>query len=195
MPFDYSDSDTAPFDYELIPAGEVALVRMLIRAGDTGEDGVCKRSKEGTSSYLDAEFVLLDGKYARQKFWQILMITGETSGQMQMVDKSQAIRKAILDSAYGIRPDDKTAEARAKRSKNLVDFDGIKFQAKIGIEKGKKRDNSTEMFRDKNVLDGVVTCDKPGYRGPFDQNPSPSNSPPSSPAPATPVTKPAWAQG
>ena len=47
MPFDYSDSDTAPFDYELIPAGEVALVQMRIRAGGTGEDGVCKRSKDG----------------------------------------------------------------------------------------------------------------------------------------------------
>ena len=38
------------------------------------------------------------------KFWQILMIAGETDGQKQMVDKSQAIRKAMLDSAYGIRP-------------------------------------------------------------------------------------------
>ena len=36
-----------------------------------------------------------------------------------------------------------------------MDFDGIKFQAKIGIEKGKKKDKARpRCIRDKNVLDG-----------------------------------------
>jgi hypothetical protein len=78
-----------------------------------------------------------------------------------------------------------------------MEFDGIKFQAKIGIEKGKKKtDGSNEMYRDKNVLAAIVTRDKPGYRGPFDQDP-PSGGGPSSPPPASaaaPVAKPAWAQ-
>ena len=44
-PFDYSDS--APIDMELIPAGEIAIAQMRIRAGGGGEDGVLKRSKNG----------------------------------------------------------------------------------------------------------------------------------------------------
>jgi len=194
--YDYSDS-TAPTDYELIPAGEVSFLRMHIRPGGSGEDGLLKRSKDGSSEYIDCEFTLLDGAHARLKFFQILMIVGETDGQKQMIDKSKAIRKAILDSAYGIHPDDKSPEARAKRSKTLGNFEGLTFQGRVGIEKGKrKNDGSGEMFRDRNVLDGVITPDKPNYKGPFEQD-APSSgdngSSPSSPAAAS-ITKPAWAQ-
>jgi hypothetical protein len=191
--FDYSDS--APFDMELIPSGEVALVQMRIRAGD-GVDGVLKRARNGQSEYLDAEFVLLDGKHARLKFWQNLLLAGETDGHKQMIAKSNAIMKAMLDSAYGIDPNDKSPEARAKRSKTLRDFDGIRFQAKIGIEKGKKKDDgSNETYRDRNILDGITTPDKPGYRGPFEQGPSPSGGPSSSTPPSSaPISKPGWAQ-
>lgn len=194
--YDYSDS--APLDMELIPAGEVAVVRMHIRDGGSGEDGILKRSKDGASEYLDAEFTLLDGAHARMKFWQILLTSGETDGQKQMVDRSKAIRKAILDSAYGIDPNDKSPEARGKRSKTLKDFEGIKFQARVGIEKGRpKSPGSTEMYRDKNLLDAVVTPDKSGYRGPFDQDAPSSSSGPSSatPTPSAPLPpKPMWGQ-
>jgi hypothetical protein len=196
--YDYSDS-TAPIDYELIPAGEVSFLRMHLRPGGSGEDGLLKRSKDGSSEYLDVEFTLLDGAHARMKFWQILMVVGETDGQKQMVDKSKAIRKAILDSAYGIHPDDKSVEARAKRSKVLKDFEGLKFQGRIGIERGKsKNDGSGEMYRDRNVLDGVITPDKPTYRGPPDQDhPSSGDNGPSSPSSpaAASIAKPEWAKG
>jgi hypothetical protein len=193
QPFDYSDSTTP--DTELIPVGEVAIVQMRIRAGSAGEDGMLTRAKDGKSEYLNAEFVLLDGKHAKMKFWQILLVTGETDGHKQMIDKSQAIRKAVLDSAYGIRPDDKSPEARAKRSKFLREFDGIRFQAKVGIEKGGPRSpGSTEMYRDKNTLAEVITPDKTGYRGPFEQSPSPNVS--AAPAPSSTLpTKPDWAKG
>jgi hypothetical protein len=194
--YDYSDS-TAPIDYELIPAGEVSFLRMHLRPGGSGEGGLLKRSKDGSSEYLDVEFTLLDGAHARMKFWQILMVNGETDGQKQMVDKSKAIRKAILDSAFNIHPDDKSPEARAKRSKTLKDFEGLKFQGRIGIEKGKaKNDGSGEMFRDRNVLDGVITPDKPTYRGPPEQDaPSSSGGGPSpSPSSAPVPIKPKWAE-
>jgi hypothetical protein len=191
-PFDYSDS--APFDMELIPSGEIAVVQLRIRKGDVGEDGMLTRAKNGESEYLNAEFILLDGKHSNMKFWQNLLLAGETDGHKQMIARSQAMLKAMLDSAYNLHPDNKSPEARAKRSKTLRDFDGIKFQAKIGIEKGKpKSPGSTEMFRDRNVLDAIVTPDKPGYRGPFDQDPSAGGNG-HSPAPAPAVVKPTWAQ-
>lgn len=190
-PFDYSDS--APFDLGLIPSGEIAVTQLRIRAGGSGEDGVLKRSQNGTSEFLDAEFILLDGKFSKMKFWQNLLLAGETDGHKQMIAKSQAILKAMLNSAYGLDPNDKGPEARAKRSKTLKDFEGIRFQAKVGIEKGKpKGPGSTEMYRDRNVLDAIVTPDKPGYRGPFDQAPSSSSGGPA-PALASAPPKPAWA--
>ena len=193
--YDYSDS-TAPIDYELIPNGEVSFLRMHIRPGGYGEDGLLKRSKDGTSNYLDVEFTLVDGAHARMKFFGVLMVDGETDGQKQMADKSKAIRKAILDSAYGIQPDDKSPEARTKRSKTLKGFEGICFLGRVGIEKGKKKDDgSGEFYRDKNVLDGVITPDKPNYRGPPQQEWSQSTGPvsPSSSPAAAPITKPNWA--
>lgn len=125
------------------------------------------------------------------KFWQNFLLTGETDGQKQMVAKSQSMMKAMLDSAFAIRPDDKTNEARTKRSKVLLDFDGLKFQIRVGVEKGGKRPEGT-MYRDRNVLGDVITPDKTGYRGPFDQDPPSSGGPPPAP-PTSPVTKPAWA--
>jgi hypothetical protein len=189
--FDYSDS--LPVDMELIPAGLIATVQMRIRAGD-GADGVLKRSKNGQSEYLDAEFILVDGKHAKMKFWQNLLLAGETDGHKQMIDKSRAILKAILDSAYGLKSDDKSPEARAKRSKELKDFDGLRFLVKIGIEKGKpKNDGSTESYKDRNVIDTIITPDKPEYRGPIEHGgpPSGGSSPPASAA--APIPKPVWA--
>jgi hypothetical protein len=193
MPFDYSDA-TTPIDIELIPAGLIATAQMRIREGGGGEGGVLKRSKNGQSEYLDAEFILVDGTHAKMKFWQNLLLAGETDGHKQMTDKSRGILKAILDSAYGLKPDDKSPEARAKRSKELKDFDGLRFLVKVGIEKGKpKNDGTSETYKDRNVIDAIVTADKPEYRGPIEQSVSPNGgSPPPAPA-ALPVPKPAWA--
>jgi hypothetical protein len=188
--FDYSDS--APIDMELIPVGLIATVQTRVRPGD---DDVLKRSKDGRSQYLDLEFILVDTKHAKMKFWQNLLLAGETDGHKQMAEKSKSILKAILDSAYGLKPDDKSAEARAKRKKELTEFDGLRFLVKVGIEKGKpKSAGSSETYKDRNVIDTIITPDKPEYRGPIEQSRSPNGgSPPPAPA-AAPIAKPAWAQ-
>jgi hypothetical protein len=134
--FDYSDS--APVDMELIPDGLIATVQMRVRAGD-GEDGVLKRSKDGRSESLDCEFILVDTKHAKMKFWQNLLLAGETDGHKQMADKNRSILKAILDSAYGLNPDDKGPEARAKRKKELMEFDGLRFLVKTQSKRASRR--------------------------------------------------------
>ena len=92
-------------------------------------------------------------------------------------------------------PTTKGPEARAKRSKRLRDFDGLRFLAKIGIEKGKPRDDRpNETYRDRNVIDTVITPDKPEYRGPIEQGPATGGGSPPTPTSSTPVAKPAWAQ-
>jgi hypothetical protein len=92
-------------------------------------------------------------------------------------------------------------QARTARTAELKDFDDVIFIAKIGVEKGKPRnDGSGDNYPDKNILAAIITPDKRDWH-PIEQ-PPPWNgggggSEPSSAAPAAnnarPVAKPAWA--
>jgi len=68
MPFDYSDAP--PPQFELIPHGTIATVVLHIRAGNAGEDGMLKRSKDGSCEMLDCEFAVTDGPFKGRKFWR-----------------------------------------------------------------------------------------------------------------------------
>ena len=58
---------------ELIPDGLVATVQMRVREGGDGEDGVLKRTKDGEIPAISTlEFILVDTKHAKMKFWQNL---------------------------------------------------------------------------------------------------------------------------
>ena len=130
MPYDYSDSKP-PRDFEVIPAGEVVTVSLHLRYGGAGEDGVLKRSKDGGCEMLDSEFTILDGKFKDRKFWQLMVVDGTTPGHAQAADITRSTLKAILDSAKGLMPDDISAEARAARTVNLKDFEGMCFMVKL----------------------------------------------------------------
>jgi hypothetical protein len=199
MPYDYS-SAPPPRDLELIPAGTIASVQMRIRPGGAGEDAMLKRSKDGACEMLDLEFVLVDGPYARRKFWTNLVLEGTTAGHAQAAEISRGILRGILESARNIRPDDLSDQARARRTASLKDFDDIIFVARIGVEKGKtKPDSSGDNYPDKNVLSAIITPDKKEWH-PVDQ-PAPFNgggageaaSPPPPATPAPGITKPSWA--
>ena len=170
MPYDYS-SAPPPRDLELIPAGTIASVQMRIRPGGVGEDGLLKRSAKGDCEMLDLEFVLVDGPYSQRKFWTNLVLEGTTAGHAQAAEISRGLLRGILESARGIKPDDLSDQARARRTADLKDFDDIVFMAKIGVEKGKpKNDGSGENYPDKNVIAGVITPDKKEWH-PNDQPP------------------------
>ena len=147
---------------------------------------------------LDLEFVLVDGPYARRKFWTNLVLEGTTPGHAQAVEISRGVLRGILELARGIKPDDLSDQARARRMADLKDFDNIIFVARIGVEKGKPRnDGSGESYPDKNVIAGIITPDKKDWH-PVDQ-PPPFNggagagtaaSPPPATPPATGIAKP-----
>jgi hypothetical protein len=193
MPFDYTDAPSV-----LIPDGTVATVSIHIRAGNVGEDGLLKRSKEGDCEMLDLELTVIDGSYKGRKFWQYLILTGTTDGQKKMAVSSLGVLKAILDSALGLKPKDVSAEARAARTVGVKKFEGMNFMAKIGVEMGgSKNDGSGANWADKNILAGVITPDKTDWH-PVEQ-PPPFNgggdsAAPTSSAPAAPVERPEWAR-
>ena len=75
----WTDFNDAPVqqDYELIPKGTLVKVRMHIKAGGYNEphmgwtDGWATRSESG-AAYLNVEFVILDGQFARRKVWSLI---------------------------------------------------------------------------------------------------------------------------
>jgi hypothetical protein len=195
MPYDYSDAPP-PRKPDLIP-DTVASVLMRIRAGNAGEDGMLTRSKDGLSAYLDCELTLTEGEYAKRKFWFKFFLEGTTDGHAQMIDTHRRMLKAVLDSAFGLQPNDMSPEARAARTKSLKELDGISFVARIGTERGKPKKDGTGDWDDKNTLAGVITPDRKEWH-PSEQPPpfngggsgaAASAAPPSS----APIARPGWA--
>jgi hypothetical protein len=197
MPFDYSEAPP-PRDIELIPHGTICTVRLTIRTGGAGEDGLLKRSARGDCEMLDVELTVIDGPYAKRKFWERFILAGVSDGHAKAAEISRGVLRTILESARGIKPDDMSPQARAARTVSLRDFDGMCFVAKIGVEKGKaKSDGSGENYADKNTLLAVITPDKRDWHAVDQPLPAPNGggaAPPNT-APATPATiaKPSWA--
>jgi hypothetical protein len=140
---------------ELIPDGTIVACHLTIRPGNSGEGGWLKRSKAGDSMALDCEFTVTEGPHAKRKFWSLFTMEGTTEGHQKAADISASRIRAILESAYGIRPDDESDAAKSKRRLNSWgDLDGLRFIAKVGIEKGK------DGYKDKNSLAEVITPDR-----------------------------------
>ena len=196
MAYDYTEAPSQR-EIELIAHGTVATVSLKIRAGGAGDGGLLKRSAKGDCEMLDLEFVVVDGPHTRRKFWEYLILAGTTDGHGKAADMSRGTLRAIIESARGIKPDDVSPQARQARTVELKDIDGMTFVAKIGIEKGKARnDGSGENYPDKNVLAAVITPDKHDWH-PVEQPPpfngGGSGSGGATPPASTPIAKPAWA--
>jgi len=198
-PYDYTDAP--PPQFELIPQDTIAPTSFHIRAGNAGEGGLLKRSRAGDCEMLDVEFTVVDGPFKGRKFWRHFVLAGTTDGHAKAADISRGILKAILDSALNLMPWDVSPQARAARTIELKQFEGMIFLAKIGQEKGGPRnDGSGGNYDDKNTLAGVITPDKKDYQ-PVQQAPlfnggsggTGSSTPPSTPPSASPVQRPGWA--
>jgi hypothetical protein len=189
---DFSDTGTQK-NFDVIPDGTVATVRMTIRPGGAGEGGWLKRAKDGASEYLDCEFVVLDGPYAKRKFWMRFTVAGTTKGHDEAADISRRTFRAMLDSVHGLRPDDETDTSKlARRIASWGNLDGISFIAKLGVEPPQNG------YKAKNKLDRVITPDEKDWHS-VPQTPKPpsgSSAPAASTKPATTlakITRPSWA--
>ena len=74
-------------------------------------------------------------------------MAGTTDGHAKAAEVSRGTLRAIIESAKGIKPEDVSPQARQARTVELKDIDGMTFVAKIGVEKGKPRnDGSGEKY-------------------------------------------------
>ena len=182
--YDFNDADTQR-NFDVIPDGTIATVRMTVRPGSAGEGGWLRRSKDGGSEALDCEFVVLDGPFAKRKFWTLFTIAGTTPGHGEAANISAGKLRAMLESARGIKPDDTSDTAKqARRIGSYGDFNGLSFIARIGVEPPQNG------YKAKNRLDHVVTPDEKAWK-PVQQEPVATPAKPAS-SPAK-IERPQWA--
>jgi len=154
-----SADDQSGFD--VIPKGTLAKVRMTIKPG--GHDdasqgwtgGWATRSNTTGAVYLNCEFVVLEGKYARRKIWSLIGLYSAKGPDWANIGR--AFIKGILNSSRGVsNKDNSPATQNARRINGLSDLDGVEFAARIDIEKDQNGD-------DKNVIKLAITPDNKEY--------------------------------
>jgi len=153
-----------------------------------------KNSKDGSCEMLDCEFTVVDGEFAKRKFWQPLLLSGTTDGQAQAAKMGRGVLRAILESARNIKPDDQSEAAKNKRRAEFADFNNLRFIVRIGIEKSKDRN-----FPDKNKVLEVITPDQKQWKAVEQVSASAQVAQPGAVAaavakPAQAITRPEWAQ-
>lgn len=146
---DYNDADTQS-SFDLIPKGTVAPVRMTIRPGGFDDPaqgwtgGYATRNDTTGSVYLSAEFVILEGPFAKRKVWSLiglLSLKGPEWGNM-----GRSFVRGILNSANGLKDKDNSPQAQAaRRIGGFVDLDGIEFLARIDTGKDTNGDIKNEI--------------------------------------------------
>jgi hypothetical protein len=171
--FDFNDAEPQRAgSFELIPEGTIVLVVSKLRPGGFGHGNWLKNNNDGTCLMADFEFVIDGGEYDRRKIWSMWVVEGETDGQKKAANISRSRLRAMLESAHGVDPSDDSPNAMAARSvAGWQGFDGIKFCARVGIEKGGLKDKTQpngERYPDKNIL-YPVTPDDDDYIAPGPQ--------------------------
>lgn len=172
----------------LIPDNTVARAILTIRPGGSGDGGWLKTSSTG-GLMLDTEWTITDGPFAKRKVWKYMSLS-EKAAPITM----RQLRAAI-EGHHGLKPDDMSEAAQAKRRVALSDLSGIEACILIGVEKG------TNGYEDKSTLKAVIAPGEGKYIG---RGASPMLAGPTgaanvasfqAPAPAAaPATnKPAWA--
>ena len=155
----FNDAESPSFS--LIPKGTLVKIRMTIKPGGYNDanqgwlHGWATRGDSG-SVYLNGEFIVLEGKYARRKLWSLIGLhsdKGPAWGQM-----GRSFIKGALNSAFGLHPDDVSPAAQAGRCiESFADLDGLIFAGRVDWEK----DGYGE---DKAVIKTPIMPDHPQYK-------------------------------
>jgi hypothetical protein len=185
---DYNDARANP---NLIPKGTLAKVRLSIRPGGFDDasqgwtGGYATRGSTG-AVYLNGEFTVLEGPYAKRKIWTLIGLYSPKGPDWANMGRS--LIRGMLNSARGLSDKDVSPQAQAaRRISGFADLDGLEFVARIDIGADTNGD-------DKNEIRGAVTSDHKDYAqamGRFAAQstyaPAPSYTAPMPTAPAAPV--------
>ena len=150
----WNDFNDATSNSDVIPKGTLAKVRLTIRPGGFDDPsqgwtgGYAKRGATG-AVYLDAEYTVLEGPYAKRKIWSLIGLYSPKGPDWG--NAGRGLVKGILNSARGIADKDNSAQAQAKRRiSGFAELDGIEFIARVEI-------GSDTNGEDKNEVRSAVT--------------------------------------
>jgi hypothetical protein len=156
MALDFNNAG-AQRTFDVIPDNTICTIRLNIKPGGAGPDGNLTLSKKGDSSHLACECVVVDGEYAKRKFWPRYTIEG--ANHKDAIEISNKLFKAILESVRGIKPTDTSDAAKAARKiQGWGDLDALRFDARIGIEP------PSNGYAAKNCIKEVITPDRKEYK-------------------------------
>ena len=175
--FDFN-SAAEQSSYDLIPKGTVVRVRMTIKPGGYDDPsqgwtgGYATRSLSSGSVYLNCEFVVLDGPFARRKMWSLIGLYSAKGAEW--TNMGRTFIKAILNSARGINPNDSSPAAQnARRISGFADLEGIEFVGKVDWDKD-------QNGQDKCVIKSAVTPEHKDYAAHMNGAPAGAASAPAS---------------
>ncbi|WP_084861263.1 hypothetical protein [Salibaculum halophilum] len=156
----WTDFNDAQSNTNVIPKGTLAKVRLTIRPGGFDDPaqgwtgGYARRGATG-AVYLDAEYTVLEGPYARRKIWSLIGLYSPKGPDWANMGRS--LVRGMLNSARGISDKDNSPEAQAaRRIDGFADLDGLEFVARIDI-------GTDTNGEDKNEIRAAVTPDHRDY--------------------------------
>jgi hypothetical protein len=132
----------------------------------------------------------ISGSYGSCLRWH-----GTTPGHAEAGERSREAFRAILESARGIRPDDKSDKAQAvRRVSGWADLDQLRFVARIGVRPPR------DGYQAKNTVVEVITPERQTWKQPAQidavarTNSSAAAAPAATTAPpASAIARPQWA--
>ncbi|BET37080.1 hypothetical protein [Wolbachia pipientis] len=147
-----TDFNNAKLQSSLIPKGITVKVKMAIKPG--GYENWFTKSYTTGSIYLNAEFTVTEGPYAKRKIFQIIGVkSGKASVEGEDVwgESGRSMLRSILESARNIHSNDSSEKAVIARKVNsIADFNGLEFTAKVGIE-------ADNRYGNRNRIDTIIT--------------------------------------
>ena len=154
---DYNDARQNP---NLIPKGTLAKLRLTIRPGgfdDASQGWHGGYATRGTTGavYLNCEFTVLEGPYAKRKIFTLIGLYSPKGPDL--ANMGRGLIRGMLNSARGISDKDISPNAQAaRRITSFADLDGIEFVGKIEI-------GTDTNGEDKNEVRMALTPDHRDY--------------------------------
>jgi hypothetical protein len=151
-------------------------VKARVKRGGAGEDGLLRLARNLYGLMLELECTIIDDdEWRGQKITDYITcdlqeydpndidtppIFADKKANLQTATRiGRSKLKAIVNSAFGLMPNDDSDEAREKRTpESYAAFDGLCFmvQAEVRPAEGK--------FRERNVIDFIIEPGDPAYR-------------------------------
>ena len=118
----WNDFNDAQSNTNLIPKGTLAKVRLTIRPGGFDDasqgwtGGYATRGSTG-AVYLNGEFTVTEGQYARRKIFTLIGLYSPNGPNWANMGRS--LVRGILNSARGISDKDPSPEAQAATTREI----------------------------------------------------------------------------